>query len=80
MGCVSVKINFLTHSIAQGKKQEPLTRDGIPTPSTNIQEAVIQSYTVNGRDVVRLHAALSTGPIQPEYFCLLVFSDAPLSF
>ncbi|AWP08231.1 putative phosphatidylinositol 4-phosphate 3-kinase C2 domain-containing subunit gamma [Scophthalmus maximus] len=52
MGCVAVKFNFLTHSMAQGKKQEPLTSDGIPTPSTNIQEAVIQGYTVKGKDVI----------------------------
>ncbi|XP_041794780.1 phosphatidylinositol 4-phosphate 3-kinase C2 domain-containing subunit gamma [Chelmon rostratus] len=51
-GCVAVKFNFLTHSMAQGKKQEPLTRNGIPAPSTNIQEAVIQGYTVRGRDVI----------------------------
>ncbi|XP_070827978.1 phosphatidylinositol 3-kinase C2 domain-containing subunit gamma, partial [Chaetodon trifascialis] len=52
MGCVAVKFNFLTHSMAQGKKQEPLTRNGIPAPSTNIQEAVIQGYTIRGRDVI----------------------------
>ncbi|XP_039987887.1 phosphatidylinositol 4-phosphate 3-kinase C2 domain-containing subunit gamma isoform X2 [Xiphias gladius] len=52
IGCVAVKFNFLTHSMAQGKKQEPLTRDGIPTPSTNIQEAIIQGYTVKGKDVL----------------------------
>ncbi|XP_051237349.1 phosphatidylinositol 3-kinase C2 domain-containing subunit gamma [Dicentrarchus labrax] len=52
MGCVAVKFNFLTHSIAQGKKQEPLTKNGIPAPSTNIQEAVIQGYTIRGKDVI----------------------------
>uniref|UniRef100_A0A3Q1EU31 Phosphatidylinositol-4-phosphate 3-kinase catalytic subunit type 2 gamma n=1 Tax=Acanthochromis polyacanthus TaxID=80966 RepID=A0A3Q1EU31_9TELE len=52
MDCVAVKFNFLTHSMAQGKKQETLTRDGIPAPSTNIQEAVIQGYTGKGKDVI----------------------------
>lgn len=52
MGSVAVKINFLTHSMAQGKKQEPLTRDGIPGSSSNIQEAVIQGFTARGKDVV----------------------------
>ncbi|XP_029379486.1 phosphatidylinositol 4-phosphate 3-kinase C2 domain-containing subunit gamma [Echeneis naucrates] len=52
MGSVAVKFNFLTHSMAQGKKQEPLTREGIPTPNNNIQEAVIQGYTVRGKDVI----------------------------
>ncbi|XP_019933710.2 phosphatidylinositol 3-kinase C2 domain-containing subunit gamma isoform X1 [Paralichthys olivaceus] len=52
MGCVAVKFNFLTHNMAQGKKQEPLTRDSIPTPSTNIQEAVIQGFKVKEKDVM----------------------------
>lgn len=53
MGSVAVKINFLTHSMAQGKKQEPLTRDGVPGPSSNIQKVVIQGFTTRGKDVVR---------------------------
>ncbi|XP_042352167.1 phosphatidylinositol 4-phosphate 3-kinase C2 domain-containing subunit gamma isoform X2 [Plectropomus leopardus] len=52
MGCVAVKFNFLAHNMAQGKKQDPRTRDGIPAPSTNIQEAVIQGYTVRSKDVI----------------------------
>lgn len=52
MGCVAVKFNFLTHSMAQGKKQESVTHNGIPAPTTNIQEAVIQGYTVRGKDVM----------------------------
>lgn len=58
MGCVAVKINFLTHSMAQGKKQEPQARNGVPSPSSNIQQAVIQGFTVRGKDVVRLRVAL----------------------
>lgn len=53
IGCVAVKINFLTHSMAQGKKQEPLVRNGIPAPSSNIQTAVVEGFTVRGKDVVR---------------------------
>lgn len=68
MGCFAVKINFLTHSMAQGKKQEPLARNGIPAPSTNIQEAVIQGFTVRGKDVVRLHVALWAVIIQTKCY------------
>ncbi|KAF3855011.1 hypothetical protein F7725_023066 [Dissostichus mawsoni] len=52
MGCVAVKFNFFTHTMAQGKKQELSTQHSVPAPSTNIQEAVIESYRVKGRDVV----------------------------
>lgn len=58
MGCFAVKINFLTHSMAQGKKQEPQAQNGVPSPSSNIQQAVIQGFTVRGKDVVRLRVAL----------------------
>lgn len=80
MGCVAVKFNFLTHSMAQGKKQDPRTRDGIPAPSTNIQEAVIQGYTVRGKDVVRLHVALCAVLIQTENVSLSVLfhNETPL--
>lgn len=54
IGCVAVKINFLTHSMAQGKKQEPLIRNSDLAPSGNIQTAVIEGFTVRGKDVVRL--------------------------
>lgn len=40
--------------MAQGKKQEPLVRNGVPAPSSNIQTAVIEGFTVRGKDVVRL--------------------------
>ncbi|XP_035013869.2 phosphatidylinositol 3-kinase C2 domain-containing subunit gamma [Hippoglossus stenolepis] len=67
MGCVAVKFNFLTHNMAQGKKQEPLTRDGIPTPSTNIQEAVIQGYTVKEKDVMyNLRVTIDDGFLNSE--------------
>ncbi|XP_053175842.1 phosphatidylinositol 3-kinase C2 domain-containing subunit gamma [Scomber japonicus] len=52
MGCVAVKLNFLTHSMVQGKKQQTPTRDGIPAPNNNIQKAVIQGYTAKGKDVI----------------------------
>ncbi|XP_034390008.1 phosphatidylinositol 4-phosphate 3-kinase C2 domain-containing subunit gamma isoform X3 [Cyclopterus lumpus] len=45
MGCVSVKVNFLTHSIGQGKKQEAQTGVSTPSPSTNIQEAFVERCT-----------------------------------
>ncbi|TNN00286.1 hypothetical protein fugu_011532 [Takifugu bimaculatus] len=67
MGCVAVKINFLTHSMAQGKKQEPLTRNGIPSPSSNIQEAVIQGFTVRGKDAVYdLRVTIDDGYLNSE--------------
>lgn len=50
---MAVKINFLTHSMAQGKKQEPLVRNGAAAPSSNIQTAVIEGFTIRGKDVVR---------------------------
>ncbi|XP_070686958.1 phosphatidylinositol 3-kinase C2 domain-containing subunit gamma [Pempheris klunzingeri] len=67
MGCFAVKFNFLTHSMAQGKKQEPLTRDGIPAPSTNIQEAVIQGYSIKGKDVTyNLRVTIHDGFLNSE--------------
>ncbi|KAF7224184.1 phosphatidylinositol 3-kinase C2 domain-containing subunit gamma isoform X2 [Nothobranchius furzeri] len=51
INCVSVKFNFFAHSMAQGKKQESQAPDNIPAPSTNIQEAVIRGFSVNGREV-----------------------------
>ncbi|XP_068169428.1 phosphatidylinositol 3-kinase C2 domain-containing subunit gamma [Antennarius striatus] len=52
LACFSVKFNFLVHNMGQGKKQESLTSNGIPAPSTNIQEAVIQGCSINGKDVI----------------------------
>lgn len=75
MNCVAVKINFLTHSMAQGKKQEPLAQNGIPSPSSNIQEAVIQGFTVRGKDAVSLHLQLDTYNVtitQPVWIHLLI--------
>ncbi|KAK5611709.1 hypothetical protein CRENBAI_011814 [Crenichthys baileyi] len=51
MDCVAVKFNFFTHSMAQPKKQQAIPQDNIPAPSTNIQEAVIQDFSVKGRVV-----------------------------
>lgn len=56
MECFAVKFNFLTHNIAQGKKQEPLALD-VPAPSTNIQDAVIEGHTGKGKDMVRHSSA-----------------------
>lgn len=80
MGCVAVKFNFLTHSMAQGKKQKPLTSDGIPTPSTNIQEAVIQGYTVKGKDVVRRDIAPRALITQDSWFLFSVSRDVTKRF
>lgn len=92
MGSVAVKINFLTHSMAQGKKQEPLTRDGVPGPSSNIQEAVIQGFTTRGKDVVRprlgphymlftFYKSMFGGSLQlySNYRCVWNTEDKPVS-
>lgn len=83
MGSVAVKINFLTHSMAQGKKQEPLTRDGIPAPSSNIQEAVIQGFTVRGKDVVSplylLQFLCDSLQRYCNYLCVLNVDHNPVS-
>ncbi|XP_061630841.1 phosphatidylinositol 3-kinase C2 domain-containing subunit gamma isoform X2 [Phyllopteryx taeniolatus] len=49
IGSVAVKLNFLTHSMAQGKKQTTPIRDAVPAPSTNIQDAVIQDFAVKDK-------------------------------
>ncbi|XP_019712782.1 phosphatidylinositol 4-phosphate 3-kinase C2 domain-containing subunit gamma isoform X1 [Hippocampus comes] len=49
MGSVTVKLNFLTHSMAQGKKAAAPIRDGVPAPSTNIQDAVIQDFSIKDK-------------------------------
>ncbi|XP_077452589.1 phosphatidylinositol 3-kinase C2 domain-containing subunit gamma isoform X1 [Stigmatopora argus] len=49
MGSVAAKLNFLTHSMAQRKKQAASIRDGVAAPSTNIQDAVIQDFTMKDK-------------------------------
>ncbi|KAM3610103.1 uncharacterized protein V6R79_025411 [Siganus canaliculatus] len=67
MGSVAVKFNFLTHAMAQGKKQQSVTQNGIPAPSTNIQEAVIQGYTAKGKDVIYdLKVTIHDGSLNSE--------------
>lgn len=67
MECFAVKFNFLTHIIAQGKKQGPLAQASSPAPSTNIQEAVIQRYIVRGKDVTyELRVAIDDGYLNSE--------------
>lgn len=58
--------------MAMGKRPQSLTQDEIPAPSTNIQEAVILSYNIKGKDVVRLHVALCAVVIQTENIGLIV--------
>lgn len=65
MDCFAVKFNFLTHNMAQGRKQS-LTLEGIPASRTNIQEAVIEGYTGKGKDLVRQHIALCALVIHTE--------------
>uniref|UniRef100_UPI003AAED8B4 phosphatidylinositol 3-kinase C2 domain-containing subunit gamma isoform X2 n=1 Tax=Centroberyx gerrardi TaxID=166262 RepID=UPI003AAED8B4 len=67
MVCFAVKFNFLTHIIAQGKKPGPLTQSHSPAPSNNIQEAVIQRYTVKGKDVTyELRVTIDDGYLNSE--------------
>ncbi|XP_029009561.2 phosphatidylinositol 3-kinase C2 domain-containing subunit gamma [Betta splendens] len=62
MDCLAVKFNFLTHNMAQGKKQEPLALDGVPAPSTNIQGAVIEGHDGKGKDTLyNLKVAIDDG-------------------
>lgn len=53
MDCVAVKFNFFTHTIVQPKKQQTLRHHSLPATATNIQEAIIQDFSVKGRVVVR---------------------------
>lgn len=67
MGCFSVKVNFFAHSMAQGKKTAPLEMDDMPSPCSNIQEAVIQKYTVRGKNVIyELRITIDDGYLTSE--------------
>lgn len=91
MGSVAVKINFLTHSMAQGKNQEPLTHEGVPGPSSNIQEAVIRGFTTRDKDVVRprlnpdyilvFYKSVLGDSLQPQcnYLCVWHMDPKPVS-
>ena len=52
MGNSLVKLNFFFHNMAQKKLAPSPVKTA--SPSTNIQEAVIQKYGGKGKDVVRL--------------------------
>lgn len=60
--CVFVKINFMTHAFAQGKKTGAANNDGSgPTTSTNIQDAVIESTSVEGKQTFQLRITIDDG-------------------
>lgn len=59
MDCVAVKFNFFTHTMVQPKTQQDTPQKNIPAPNTNIQEAVIQDFSVKGRVVVRPNGSSS---------------------
>ncbi|XP_026221877.1 phosphatidylinositol 4-phosphate 3-kinase C2 domain-containing subunit gamma [Anabas testudineus] len=66
MDCFAVKFNFLTHNMAQGRKQS-LTLEGIPASRTNIQEAVIEGYTGKGKDLrYKLKVTIDDGVLTSE--------------
>ncbi|KAL4656731.1 phosphatidylinositol 4-phosphate 3-kinase C2 domain-containing subunit gamma [Arapaima gigas] len=53
LSSLPVKINFLIHSMVQFPSTRRLTVEAMrANPCTNIQEAVIQSYKVKGREVI----------------------------
>lgn len=68
INCVSVKVNFLAHAMAQGKKQDPQSPRGTPSaPSTNIQEAFIEGYSPNGKDTLyKLRIKIHDGYLTSE--------------
>ncbi|KAF7663980.1 hypothetical protein LDENG_00192830 [Lucifuga dentata] len=50
----SVRINYMAHSLAQGRRPppHPQTHSATHIPCNNIQNAVIQGYTIRGRNVI----------------------------
>lgn len=73
-----VKINFLIHNMVQfssTKHSEAPAKSQISS-NTNIQEAVIQKYTVNGKDVVSPSQKPATRPVRRSSVKRHLFSCA----
>ena len=65
-----MKLNYLSHILAQGKKEGAAALPYSPGPSTvsgnsssNIQEVLIDNYSTNGKTVVSPASPIPIGPI-----------------